>query len=99
MGLNGEHPLVRALSICKRYNMLGSGCGTVCCAVASDTRDPQFAPQHWQKFICQLYNIEKTKNKEKEAGIGPLKKDTISWALNTILDTFKVNFIKWYHES
>ena len=57
--------------------MLGSGCGTVGYAVASATRDPRFASQYWQKFICQLNNIKKTKNKEKEAGIGALKKDTI----------------------
>ena len=53
--------------------MLGCGCGTVGRAVASDTRDPRFASQYWQKFICQTNNIEKTKNKEKEAGIGALR--------------------------
>ena len=38
------------------------------------TSDPQFESRHRQKFISQLYNIEKTKNKEKEAGTDPLKK-------------------------
>ena len=29
-----------------------SGCVTVGRVVASDTRDPRFESQHWQKFIC-----------------------------------------------
>ena len=52
----------------------GSGYAKVGRGVASDTRDPQFKSQHRQKFICQLYNIEKTKIEEKEAVIGPFKK-------------------------
>ena len=49
-------------------SMLGSGCGTVGRVVASDTRDPQFESQHRQKFICQLYNIEKTKIMKQRPG-------------------------------
>ena len=48
---------------------MGSGCGSVGRAFASDTRDPWFKSQHQQKFICQWYNIEKTKIKR-----GPSKK-------------------------
>ena len=47
---------------------LGSGCGTVGKAVASNTREPQFDSQHRLRFICQLCNIEKTKVKEKRPG-------------------------------
>ena len=49
---------------------MGSGCGSVGTAVASDTRDPQFESRHWQSFIYQLY-IRKDDKKEKEAGNGP----------------------------
>ena len=34
--------------------ILGSGCGTIGWAVASDTRDARFESQHLQKFISQL---------------------------------------------
>ena len=39
---------------------VGSGCGSVGRAVASDTRGPQFEPSHWQALqvlpkYCQLY--------------------------------------------
>ena len=44
---------------------LGSGCGTVGRAVASNTRDPQFKSQHGQKCVSPLSNIEKTKLKIK----------------------------------
>ena len=30
---------------------MGSGCGSVGGAVASNTRGPQFESSHWQKFI------------------------------------------------
>ena len=46
--------------------ILVSGFGTVGRAVASDTSDPRFESLHRQKFICQLYNTEKTKIKKKE---------------------------------
>ena len=36
--------------------MLGSGCGSVGRAVASDTRDPWFESRHRQNFIYQSYN-------------------------------------------
>ena len=53
-----------------RTNYLGSGCGSVGRAVASDTRDLRFKSRHWQNFIYQLYN-RKDENKEKDAGNGP----------------------------
>ena len=34
-----------------RTLILGSGCGSVGRAVASDTRGPRFESSHWQKFI------------------------------------------------
>ena len=45
--------------------MLGSGCGTVGQAVASDTKDPRFESRQQHNFIYQLYN-RKDENKEKE---------------------------------
>ena len=53
---------------------MGSGIGTVGRAVTSDTRDPRFESQHKQKFICQLYILEKTEIKKMRLGIGPLTK-------------------------
>ena len=54
---------------------LGSGCGSVGRAVASDYRGLLFESSHLQKFTlniyCQLYY--KDKNKEKEAWNGPFK--------------------------
>ena len=44
----------------------GSGCGTVGRAGAFNTRDPRLESQ--QKFIFQVYNIEKTKIKKKRPG-------------------------------
>ena len=48
---------------------VGSVCGAVGRAVASDTRDPWLESRHRPNFIYQLYN-RKGKNKEKEAGNG-----------------------------
>ena len=55
-----------------------SGCGAVGRMVASDTRDLRFESQHRQLsilnvHICQL-QFRKDENKEREAGIGTLKK-------------------------
>ena len=58
------------------WKTLGSGCGLVGRAVASEPRGPQFERSHQQalynlSFIkCQLYWEDK--NKGKEAGIGPI---------------------------
>ena len=65
---------------CTKLAHLGSGCGSVGRAVASDTRGPWFESSHWQKFIyvlniCLLPTVYwKDGNKEKEAGNGPFKK-------------------------
>ena len=57
---------------------MGSGCGSVGRAVASDTRGPRFESSHRQKFIlniCLLSTVySKDENKEKDAGDGPLFK-------------------------
>ena len=56
---------------------IGSGCGAVRRAVASDTRGPRLKSSHWQKFIlilniCLLSTLYlKDGNKEKEAVYGP----------------------------
>ena len=36
------------------FYFLGSGCGSVCRAVASNTRIPLFKSHHWQNFIYQI---------------------------------------------
>ena len=61
----------------KELESLGSGCGSVGRAVASDTRGPLFESSHRQKFIyilniCLLSTVyRRDKYKEKEAGFGP----------------------------
>ena len=52
----------------------GQCCGSVDRTVASDTRGPRFESSHRQ-ILYYLFTgscIEKTKIKEKEAGIGPI---------------------------
>ena len=44
-------PNVNNDSLGKMDRQLGSGCGSVGRAVASDTRDPRFESSHWQKII------------------------------------------------
>ena len=55
---------------------MGSCCGTVGRAVASDTRGPRFESSHRQNFInvFTINCIEKTKIKKKETVNGPFKK-------------------------
>ena len=53
-----------------KYQLLGSGCGSVSRLVASDTRGLWFKFSHRQTFIsniCLLSTVLKSKNKEKEA--------------------------------
>ena len=63
-----------------KLKWVGSGCGSVGRAVASDTRGPRFESSHRQKFIyilniCLLSTVFwKDENKEKEAGNGPFLK-------------------------
>ena len=55
---------------------MGSGCGSVGRAVASNSRGPQFEFRHRQKFILNMLLsvvLKRRKNKEKEAGNGPEK--------------------------
>ena len=65
----------------KKIDSQGTGCGSVGCAVASDTRDPRFESRHWQNCIDQLYK-RKDENKEKEAGNGPSLKKKIERVLS-----------------
>ena len=51
---------------------MGSGCGSVGRAVASDTRDPQFESSHRKAFIKHLFTVNcvvKTKIKKKRPGM------------------------------
>ena len=41
----------------KNMNYLGSGCGTVDSAVASNPRGPEFESSHRQPFIEQLFTV------------------------------------------
>ena len=50
---------------------MDSGCGLVDRAVASETRDPRFESNHRQ-ILFTINCIIKDKNKENEAGNGPL---------------------------
>ena len=59
--------------------VVGSGCGAIGRAVASNTRGPGFESSHRQ-LLLNIYLLltvcRKDENKEKEAGNGPfLKKD------------------------
>ena len=48
-------------------NYLGSGCGTVDSAVASNPRGPEFESSHRQPFIEQLFTVCRIdENKEKD---------------------------------
>ena len=52
---------------------MGSDCGSVGRAVASDTRDPVFKSSQWQNFTHKLMlTVEKSKIKKKEAEKGHL---------------------------
>ena len=63
-----------------KYWDLGSGCGAVGRAVASNTRGPGFESSHRQ-LLLNIYLLltvcRKDENKEKEAGNGPFLKKSI----------------------
>ena len=52
---------------------MGSGCGSVGGAVASNTRGPRFESSHPQNLLsnCILSTVLKDENKEKDARNGP----------------------------
>ena len=73
---------------------MGSVCGLVDRAVASDARDPRFESSHW-KILITLRYIEKTKIKEKRGqewpsfkknkeGYGQKKKDPPEGSLTCV---------------
>ena len=69
--------------------MVGSGCGSVGKAVASDTRGLRFESSHPQNLYWTLITvncIEKTKIKKKEAGNSPFL-EYLMVALEDILGT------------
>ena len=59
----------------KKFGYLGSGCGSVGRAVASETRDQRFELSHWQTlyYLNIVDCIEKMKNKEKKQGMAHFK--------------------------
>ena len=79
-------------------DVLGSGCGSVGRAVASDTRDPRFESSHRQIYIyilniCLLC-IEKMKIKKKRPGMAHLKIHSIvgSNPIPIKVETVKLNY-------
>ena len=81
---------------------VGSGCGSVDRAVASNTRGLWFKSSHQQNFILKIFtvNCEKTKikEKEKEAGKGPFtNRVTAIASLKTISPTLnRLERGHWY---
>ena len=52
-----KHPYLTSIVnqfLCLNINIVGSGCGSVGRAAASDTRGPRFESSHRQKFIYIL---------------------------------------------
>ena len=79
------HTFSVLMQVIARTNILrlGSGCGAVGRAVASDTRGPGFESSHRQ-LLLNIYLLltvcRKDENKEKEAGNGPFKKHSrMAW--------------------
>ena len=61
-------------ALCITFHYLGSGCGSVGRAVASDTKGPRFESGHRQTFyyLFTINWIEKTKTKDKRGREGPI---------------------------
>ena len=63
------------------YSILGSGCGTVGRAVASDSRDPRFESTHLQFLLLSNVGIKTIlqlrKQRKKRPGMTHLKKEYI----------------------
>ena len=86
---------------------LGSGCGSVGRAVASNTRGPQFESSHRQKnylYIKHLFTVNcdwKDENKEKEAGNGPyfFKKNITIFTTNSCEKWWDSNLRPSEHKS
>ena len=68
--------LKTGMPITRRKVEVGSSCGSVGRAVASDTRGPQFESSHQQNlhYLYAVNSIEKTKIKKIAAEYGPFKK-------------------------
>ena len=62
------------MALPKQIVFVGSGCGSVGRAVASDTRGPRFESSHWQKnYVGHLFTINcvgKTKIKNGPPFVG-----------------------------
>ena len=85
--LQKEESYEQLLSELESGSELGSGCGSVGRAVASDTKDPRFKSRHPQNFIYQLYN---RKDENVEKGAGNLKKEC-QWKYLLLIGPSNVN--------
>ena len=66
MGCGAVERDLEMAQLTKKQNIWkGSGCGTVGSVVASNSRGLQY-------FIMNIFTVEKTKIKKKEAGNGPI---------------------------
>ena len=73
--------------------LLGSGCGSVVRAVASNTSGLRFESSHWQDLFSVKFQLYwKDENKIKEGGIGPFKKLLIVFEIAN----FKFQMKSWY---
>ena len=66
---------------------MGSGCGSVGRAVASNVRGPRFISSHRRNLNWTLFTvnwIEKTKIKKKEVGNGPFLKKHFLYSLDSV---------------
>ena len=64
---------------------LGSGCGSVGGAVASDTRETRFESSNRRNFIMNMLTVEKMKRKKKRGRERRIFKEIISSYLYTYL--------------
>ena len=64
---------------------MGSGCGAVGRAVASNSRGLGFKSSHWQLILNIFTVCRKDENKRKEAGIVPFLKYVWNNGINTLL--------------
>ena len=73
MGCGAVERDLEMAQLTKKQNIWkGSGCGTVGSVVASNSRGLRFESSHQQYFIMNIFTVEKTKIKKKEAGNGPI---------------------------
>ena len=85
-----------------RLSQVGSGCGSVGRAVASDSRDPLFESRHRQKISIEHFNvncIEKTKIKKKRQQSFYFKKRLAQVAAHATVDCSNAENWKFFYSS